>query len=126
MKRLSIALVAGLATIAVCALPAQAGKNHYQTKVTINFTPGTYGDTFFGEVKSNQKAACKKNRTVKIKREEGDSDPVYGQDTSDNQGDYSVSNGIAPDGDYYAKVKKRVLNNGKTCLAAKSGLIEVD
>ena len=129
MKRLSIILVALAAFMALSAGVASAHKVRHSSTVTINFDDDPYGDTFFGTVNS-PKPACERNRTVRVKREAGATDPVFGSDITDEDGDYSVSTGAqAAPGDYYAKAKRRVLkrnNNHKhICRAAKSPLITV-
>lgn len=128
MKRLSIALLVGVATVALGAGLASAHTKKFNTEVTINFTAGLYFDTFDGEVNSNTNA-CERNRQVKVKRVEPGKDPVFGTDISDAQGEWEVSNGFAPPGDYYATVKKKVLkktNNHKhICKADKSPTIVV-
>ena len=131
MKRLSIVLVASAAFMALSAGVASAHKVHFDSTVTINFTDDPYyGDTFFGQVNSADKPACQKNRTVKVKREEGDDDPVFGTDVTDDDGDYSVTTGApAPAGSYYAKAKKLFLKKNKhhkhICDSAKSSNITV-
>lgn len=129
MKRLSIALVAVGAVMALGPSVAAAHKVHYDSTVTIDFLTDPYSTTFFGNVDS-EKNACRKRRTVKVQRDEGNNNVLFGTDTTDNDGDYSVSDAPAPDGAYFAKAKKRFLKNSKKhkhiCDADKSPVIELD
>ena len=130
MKRLSIALVVAIAAVGLNVGIASAHDHHFATQeVTIHFSGDAYSSTFFGHVEADH-AACEQNRTVKVKRVEPGKDPTIGKDTTDSNGDYSVTiGGTVPAGDYYAKAKKKVLKktaqHHHVCDAKKSNTIPV-
>jgi hypothetical protein len=136
MKLPRIAIVATVAVLAAAAILAIGGGlatahiKKYGSTVTINFQEGgAYADQFRGKVRSN-KAACKKQRTVKVYRKKPGPDALYGSDKTNKKGKYVVAPGRnATPGNYYAKAKKRVLKKNSlhkhVCKKATSNTIPV-
>ena len=122
MKRVWIALLTALGTVALlatAALAPAATTTKVKTKVTLKYAESTTGTppyeeqtaTFFGKVKA--KKGCKKGRQVKV--------PGAGTTRSANDGKYeiSLSDPAAP-GTYRAKVKKKkIQKNGKKIVCKK-------
>src|SRR5262245_58650590 len=104
MKKVSIALVAVLATVALLAtaVPSPAASG-VKTKVTIKFTAGgttyTPADSFSGKVKSKNKK-CKKKRTVVVKQSGAGK---VGKVKSNKKGKWVLDDGDIPPGQYFAK-----------------------
>lgn len=120
MKKVSLALLAALATIALLAtaVPSPAAPaEQVKTKVTIKFNDGgTYGDSFSGKVKSKVKK-CKKKRKVTVKN--------VGSTKSDKKGNWRIDGaGDVLPGTYRAKVKKKTVGN-IVCKKAKSKPVTV-
>lgn len=128
MKRMMIAMVVALACLAVGATAAHAHKKNFKSTVELTYQPGTYSDSFFGEVISN-KGACEDERLVRLFRQEQGPNPLVGEDTTDANGFYSINlSGFAEPGTYYAKAtKKRFGHNDRhKCKAARSNTVAVN
>ncbi len=111
-RRASLAIVA-LAAIAAL-LPAASASAATPTKVTVSLKL----PAFNGKVQS-PKAACTKNRTVKLYRETPGPDKLLGTDKSNKKGKWSVPAKLKS-GNYYAKAPKQ-----GSCAADKSNVLPV-
>jgi hypothetical protein len=102
-------------SIVALLLPAAsaAGATPTQVVVSLKFP------AFHGTIQS-PKAACKKNRTVKLYREKSGPDKLLGTDKSNKKGKWSIPIKLISGG-YYAKAPKK-----GTCAAAKSKVLPVD
>jgi hypothetical protein len=127
MKLSRLAIYVGVAILVVGAVGAgvaTAHKKKFKTTVTIqwNSNEGQYssGDTFTGNVGSKKKK-CRKDRTVKVFKVQGDR--LIGTDQTSNRGRYVVRvGGDATPGDYFAKAKKKVIKkNAKHKHVCKKG-----
>ncbi len=124
MKRMSVALMIAALCLTFGLASAFASKS-IKTSVELAYEPGTYSDSFFGQVKSKNDR-CQKNRKVKLRRQAQGPNVLVGSDTSDADGLYSVILGdYAESGDYYAKTPKRTLSNGKVCGEDRSERVVV-
>ncbi len=94
-------------------LPASASAAT-ASKVVISFKL----PAFNGTVQSS-KAACKKNRTVKLYRVKAGPDKLLGTDKTDKKGKWLIPSKLKS-GNYYAKTPK-----SGTCAADKSGILPV-
>jgi hypothetical protein len=131
LSRLAIYLVAAILVVgAVGAASVTAHKKKIKATVTIqwNDNEGPYatGDIFSGDVATKKK--CRKDRTVKVFRAQGDQ--LIGTDKTNSQGHYIVEvGGEASPGDYFAKLKKKALKRNKKhkhiCKKATSPTITV-
>ena len=112
--------VASFAALAVAATggSAAAGGQTIGSEVTIKFNDATF--RFVGHVKSEGK--CERKRLVKVYEKQPGKDEFVGQDTTDSGGKYVVNPGGSINGGtpHYAKAGKKELDNGKTCVVAKS------
>jgi hypothetical protein len=133
MKLSRAAVYAAVAMLVVGAVGAgvvTAHKKKIKATVTIQWSdnegPYASGDIFSGDVATKKK--CRKDRTVKVFRAQGDQQ--IGLDKTNNQGHYVVEvGGEASPGDYFAKLKKKVLRKNKKhkhiCKKATSPTITV-
>jgi hypothetical protein len=131
LSRLAMYVAAAILVVgAVGAGVVTAHKRKIKATVTIqwNDNEGLYspGDIFSGDVATKKK--CRKDRTVNVFRDQGDQ--LIGTDETNNQGHYLVEvAGEASPGDYFAKVKKKVLRKNKkhrhVCKKARSPAIAV-
>jgi hypothetical protein len=129
MKVSRVFIASMIAVFAIGATVATAHTAKYRTRVTIHFSGGPYGNSFFGKVKS-RKAACVRHRKVKVFRQKPGADKQFGTtSTSDTAGNWNVTNGNASPGDYYAKAKRKVLkhnaNHFHVCKRGRSATISV-
>jgi len=108
LPRVTTYVAAAMLTVgAIGAGVATAHTKRFTTTVTIEAAGSPSGDSFSGDVDS-RKNACLKNRKVTIIREQGDQE--VGSDRTNGDGHYVVDiDGFVQPGDYYAKVKKKVL-----------------
>jgi len=112
-RRASLAIVA-LAAIAAL-LPAASASAATPTKVIVSLK----FPAFHGTIQS-PKAACRKNRTVRLYREKSGPDKLLGTGKSNKKGKWSIPIKLTSGG-YYAKTPKK-----GTCAAAKSNVLPVD
>jgi hypothetical protein len=120
-RTVAIAVIAALAVTLVGGGFAAASTKKFPTKVTINFTSGTYADKFNGKVKS-RKALCKKGRKVTVFRVKSGADAKFGTDKTNKKGKYVVAPGKkAAAGNYYAKAKKKVKKKNGNKIVCKKG-----
>jgi hypothetical protein len=131
LSRLAIRVALAILVVgAVGAGVASAHKKKIKAAVTIQWTanddPYAIGDIFSGDVATKEK--CREDRTVKVFRAQG-VQPI-GTDETNDRGHYRVQvTGPASPGDYFAKVKKKVLRKNKrhrhVCKKAISPTITV-
>jgi hypothetical protein len=121
MRRAVSVLVATAAIVAATAAIAFAATTKYDSNVTISFQPGhqDVSDTFSGRVQS-QKAACVKDRKVKVFEQAESGDVLVGTDLTDDSGAWKVPVDSAEPGTYYAKAKKKELSATSICKKARS------
>lgn len=107
-------LVAGALATLVLAAPAWSSESTTATATTKIASRVTLAQSspFHGKVLS-KKAACERNRTVKVYRVDPGPDGLYGTTTSNADGEWSIPAGI-PHGTFYAVVKQRPIGNGTT------------
>jgi glutamate synthase domain-containing protein 2 len=142
MKKLTVLVVALVATLAFGAIAATAAQDKVtvKSKVTLKYKAGEYGEppyygypeaVFKGKVgvkggkniSSKAKKKCKKKRTVVVKQVGGGK---FGTTKTDKTGRYSLdaSDAYTEPGDYVAKAKKK--KKGKVlCKKAKSKPVTV-
>jgi hypothetical protein len=118
-------LVAVLAVGAIGVGVASAAKTKVKTRSTISFQGSTYGDSFSGKVKvkgkKSAKKKCKKGRTVVVIRKSPQKQKL-GKVKSKKKGAWTFDvGGLAEDGDYFAKVKKKVKQKGDDKIVCKKG-----
>jgi len=101
-------------SIVALLLPAATASAATSTKLVISLKL----PAFNGTVQSS-KAACKKNRTVKLYKEKAGPDRLLGTDKSNKKGKWSIPAKLSS-GNYYAKAPKR-----GSCSAAKSNVLPV-
>jgi hypothetical protein len=140
MKKLTVLVVALVATLAFGAIAATAAQDKVKvkSKITLKYKAGEYGDppyygypeaVFKGKVgvkggkniSSKAKKKCKKKRTVVVKQVGGDK---FGKTKTNKTGRYSLDASDAESGQYVAKVKKKVKGN-IVCKKAKSKKVTV-
>ena len=102
------------ASIVALLVPAASASAATSSQVIISFKL----PAFNGKVKS-PKAACKKNRTVKLYRAKAGPDKFLGSDTTNKNGKWLIPTKLKS-GDYYAKTPKR-----GNCGGDKSGILPV-
>jgi hypothetical protein len=141
MKKLTVLVVALVATLALGAIAATAAQNKVtvKSKITLKYKAGEYGEPpYYGypeavfkgkvgvkgkKVSTKAKKKCKKKRTVVVKQVGGGK---FGTTKTDKTGRYSLdaSDAYTQPGDYVAKAKKK--KKGKVlCKKAKSKPVSV-
>jgi hypothetical protein len=106
-------LLIAVSILVALALPASASAAT-PSKVVVSFKL----PAFNGKVQSS-KAACTKDRKVKLYRVKAGPDKLLGTDRTDDKGKWLIPAKLKS-GDYYAKAPK-----SGTCAAAKSGILPV-
>lgn len=113
-----------IAVLAATAWSIPAGAATVDTKVTIDYgnIHKVFAREFRGKVKSS-KAACEKDRKVKLLEVKSGPDELVSSTEPKASGSWSIGNDIA-EGHFYAKVTK-ALGGGDVCEAARSEKIKV-
>ena len=124
------------AVLGAAALPSVAGADKYPDVVSIHSDDQFNAEEIYGSVES-AKGKCEKNRTIKLFHDDFDSKrggsfQQVDETTTDGFGQYSFSpggpglrgNGSFDDGDYFARVTKKLAGND-VCRRDDSRIIEV-
>jgi hypothetical protein len=117
MKRLGIALSAIIVIAALGATTAGA-INSSRTSITIQRSPD-----FHGTVQSDPQ--CQIDRPVVLKKEKSGFDKTVGHDRADADGSWVITPQPLQQGDYYAKAKRTVLEDGHICKRGVSQTIQI-
>jgi hypothetical protein len=88
-----------IAILAITALAAASTVKRFDSKVTLSAS-----DPFHGRVTSD-KHACEVQRKVKVFNVRPGPDGLFGTDSTNNHGRWSIP--ATPNGDFYARVKRR-------------------
>ena len=120
MKQLAIALSIALSVaVAMAALaPIAAGINSSPTAITIQRNPD-----FHGTVQSSDQ--CRIDRPVVLKKEKSGFDKTIGHDRADADGSWVITPQPLQQGDYYAKAKRTVLEDGHICKRGVSQTVQI-
>jgi hypothetical protein len=115
--------IAAAVAVAVIAAPAaSAGVHKYDTHLSITTDRASwYHGTVFSRVKK-----CKEGRRVIVSEERPGADRRIGTARSSDRGGWALRPGQGPPRNHhrvYAKVKRKVLQDGDVCRAARSQTI---
>ena len=104
--------LAVIATLAITAVAAATTVKRFDSKVTLSAS-----NPFHGRVTSD-KHACEVQRKVKVFNVRPGPDGVFGTDKTNNHGSWSIP--ATPNGNFYARVKRREEGTAGTTFVCRS------
>ena len=107
-----LAIVAMLLVVAWTSSATATQRLLITSRVTLS-----QSDPFHGKVLS-KRAACERNRTVKVYEVKPGPDGLYDATKSNAQGEWSIAAGV-PNGTFYAVAERRVIDTAGATLVCK-------